>query len=57
VKDSSLTLAAPAVAYSGMLLDEFLPVYEVSDAVATVVEADRSAMWDGLMQVDLIEVG
>jgi hypothetical protein len=40
-----------------MLLDEFLPVYEVSDAVATVVEADRNATWDALMQVDLIEVG
>jgi hypothetical protein len=23
-----------------MLLDEFMPVYDVSDAVATVVEAD-----------------
>lgn len=40
-----------------MLLDEFLPVYEVSDAVATIVEADGSATWDALMQVDLIEVG
>jgi hypothetical protein len=40
-----------------MLLDEFLPVYDVSDSVATVVDADLSATWDALMQVDLIEVG
>jgi hypothetical protein len=37
--------------------DEFLPVYDVSDAVATVVEADLATTWDALMQVDLIEVG
>ena len=36
-----------------MLVDEFLPVYDVSDAVATVVEADVGTTWDGLMQVDL----
>jgi len=40
-----------------MLVDEFLPVYDVSDAVATVVEADVEATWRALMQVDLIEVG
>ena len=40
-----------------MLVDEFLPVYDVSDAVATVVEADVATTWDALMQVDLIEVG
>jgi len=40
-----------------MLLDECLPAYDVSDSVATVVEADLSATWDALMQVDLIEVG
>jgi hypothetical protein len=40
-----------------MLLDEFLPVYDVSDSVATVVEADVTATWDALMQVDLIDVG
>ena len=39
------------------LVDEFLPVYDVSDAVATVVEADLSTTWDALMEVDLIEVG
>jgi hypothetical protein len=40
-----------------MLVDEFLPVYDVSDAVATMVEADKTTTWDALMQVDLIEVG
>ena len=40
-----------------MLIDEFLPAYDVSDAVATVVEADVATTWDALMQVDLIEVG
>jgi hypothetical protein len=40
-----------------MLLDEFLPVYDVSDAVATVVRADIPTTWDALLQVDLMEVG
>src|SRR4051812_106497 len=40
-----------------MLLDEFMPVYDVSDAVATVVEADLAATWAALMEVDLIDVG
>jgi hypothetical protein len=40
-----------------MLVDDSLPVYDVSDSVATVVDADLAATWDALMQVDLIEVG
>jgi hypothetical protein len=40
-----------------MLVDEFLPVYDVSDAVATVVQAEVATTWDALMQVGLIEVG
>jgi hypothetical protein len=40
-----------------MLLDECLPVYDISDSVATLVDADLTATWDALMQVDLIEVG
>ena len=40
-----------------MLVDEFLPVYDVSDEVATVVEADAQTAWDALMDADLIEVG
>src|SRR5512133_1625872 len=40
-----------------MLVDDVLPVYDVSDAVATVVDADIATTWDALMDVDLIEVG
>jgi hypothetical protein len=40
-----------------MLLDEFMPAYDVSDSVATVVDADPAATWSALREVDLIEVG
>ncbi|MDX6659318.1 MAG: hypothetical protein QOJ55_140 [Solirubrobacteraceae bacterium] len=40
-----------------MLVDEFMPVYDMSDAVATVVHADTQTTWDALMEVDLVEVG
>jgi hypothetical protein len=40
-----------------MLVDDFLPTYDVSDAVATVVNADIATTWDALMDVDLIDVG
>lgn len=40
-----------------MLADEFLPVYDVSDSVATVAEADAATTWNALMEVDLIDVG
>jgi hypothetical protein len=40
-----------------VLVHEFLPVYDVSDAVATLADADVATTWDALMQVDLIEVG
>ena len=40
-----------------MLVDDFLPVFDISDAVATVVQADVAATWDALMEVDLIDVG
>jgi hypothetical protein len=40
-----------------VLVDEFLPVYDVSDSVATVVDADVQTAWDSLMDIDLIEVG
>ena len=39
------------------LVDEFLPVYDVSDEVATVVEADAQTTWDALIDADLIDVG
>lgn len=40
-----------------MLVDDFLPEYDVSDAVATVAHADLATTWDALMEVDLIDVG
>jgi hypothetical protein len=39
------------------LADEVLPVYDVSDAVAVVVDAAPSRTWDALMAADLIELG
>jgi hypothetical protein len=40
-----------------MLVEDFLPVYDVSDSVATVVQADVETTWNALLEVDLIEVG
>jgi hypothetical protein len=40
-----------------MLVDDFLPAYDVSDSVATVAAAGAGAAWDALTEVDLIEVG
>lgn len=40
-----------------MLFEEFLPIYDVSDSVATVVSADVASTWEALMDVDLIDVG
>ncbi len=40
-----------------MLVDEFMPAYDVSDSVATVVAADTATTWNALLEVDLIEVG
>lgn len=39
-----------------MLIDDFLPVYDVSDSVATTVEADVARTWDALMAADFVEV-
>jgi hypothetical protein len=39
------------------LLDELMPIYDVSDAVACRVEADPATTWEALMRADLIEVG
>lgn len=39
------------------LAEEFLPVFDVSDEVALVVDADSTATWQALMDADLIEVG
>jgi hypothetical protein len=40
-----------------VLVDDFLPTYDVSDAVATLVAADLPTTWEALMETDLIEVG
>ena len=40
-----------------MPADEFLPIYDVSDEIATVVAADCGTVWDALMAADLLEVG
>lgn len=39
------------------LAEDFLPVYDVSDAVAGVVEADREVTWQALLDVDLLKLG
>lgn len=39
------------------LADDFLPIYDVSDAVATVADADPEAAWRALLDVDLLELG
>ena len=42
---------------SASLAEDFLPVYDVSDAVAVVVEADREVAWQALLDVDLLKLG
>lgn len=37
--------------------DDFLPIYDVSDAVATVADADQKTAWTALLDVDLLQVG
>ena len=39
------------------LAEDFLPVYDVSDAVAAVVEADQEGAWQALLDVDLLKLG
>jgi hypothetical protein len=40
-----------------MLVDEFLPDYDVSDEIGTSVDADVATTWRTLIEADLIEVG
>jgi len=42
---------------SDRLLDQLLPEFDVSDAVALAVEAPPRPTWDALLDADLIEVG
>jgi hypothetical protein len=39
-----------------MLVDDFLPAFDVSDQVAVLVDADVQTTWEALMNADLIEV-
>ena len=39
-----------------MFAEEFLPSYDVDDAVGVVVDAGRAETWDALMDVDLVAV-
>jgi hypothetical protein len=50
-------LARDVIHVPDVLADEYLPVYDVSDAVATVVEADVATTWNALLDADVIEVG
>lgn len=50
-------MAQDVITLPDMLADECLPVYDISDAVATVVQADVATTWDALLDADLIEVG
>jgi len=45
------------VTFSIVFADDFLPVYDVSDEVATVVDAEPQVVWEALMDVDLLDVG
>lgn len=40
-----------------VLVDDFLPAFDVSDEIGTVVAADAAATWGALMDADLIELG
>jgi hypothetical protein len=39
------------------IAEDFLPVYDVSDEVATLVNADAGRVWDALLDADLLKVG
>ena len=39
------------------LADDFLPIYDISDAVATVADADRETALGALLDVDLLKLG
>jgi hypothetical protein len=42
---------------SDQLAEDFLPVYDISDAVAVVAEADTARTWQALLDVDLLKLG
>jgi hypothetical protein len=53
-KTVAMSIATQPVA---SIVDEYLPIYDVSDAVAVVVEADANTTWETLLRADLVEVG
>jgi hypothetical protein len=50
-------LRARSVGTAAMLVDDFLPLYDISDALAVVVGAAPETTWSALMDADLLEVG
>jgi hypothetical protein len=40
-----------------LFADEFIPVFDFSDTIETVVAADTTTTWNALIEADLIEVG
>jgi hypothetical protein len=45
------------VIVQAVLVDDFLPTYDVSDSVAAQVDADVPTTWTALSEVDLIQLG
>jgi len=43
--------------HGSQLLDDMLPIYDVSDGVALVVEADPQTAWDAVLATDLVQLG
>ena len=39
------------------IAQDLLPVFDISDSVATLVRADRETTWEALMEVDLVAIG
>ncbi len=53
----SVVAGADPTPNQASLAEAFLPVFDVSDEVAVVVEADAATTWRILMSTDLIELG
>src|SRR5215212_7858242 len=53
----SRSVRCPARMADFALAEDFLPVYDVSDAVATAADADRETAWRALLDVDLLKLG
>jgi hypothetical protein len=50
-----LTIGVEAAMRS--LADQFVPTFDVSDSVGTIVDADVPTTWRALLETDLMEVG